>query len=103
MGFFGASLGWNLLVEAYASIRVPFTLKCSSDRNFDLRACFTTPGKEHTWRISIYQSLHVGGEGGLMPDLLIKGQSDKPAEQDVVAYLLHQQTVTLEGIECLEK
>lgn len=54
---------------------------------------FNYSGQEFSLYFRLSQPFQVRGEGRMVPDLFIKGQSDKPTEQNVLAYLCHRQAV----------
>jgi len=88
------------LSEAKASIRVPSiyaeVLFRQQVGSFGLAQHL---GKETVGDLAFEQSVPVLGEGGVMPDLVVHGEPDEPAEQQIVVQLLHQLPLTADGVE----
>jgi hypothetical protein len=57
-----------------------------------------TPGD-----VGFQQAVPVLGEGGVIPDRVVHGQSDEPAEQQVVVDLLDQQTLGAHRVQDLKE
>jgi len=49
------------------------------------------------------KALPVLGEDGMVPDLVVHGQAHKPAKQEIVIQLFHQQSLTANGVQHLEE
>jgi hypothetical protein len=86
---------------AHASISVPFTEKWSSDsKGFD--PLLVQHGRhELAGNVALDQPLAVLGEHRHLPDFGIQRQPNKPAEQQIVAELLHQLPLRAHRIESL--
>src|SRR5438552_8138975 len=85
------STGRKLLCDAQASSNVPSTVKCSSLSSCP-GPCFSqNPLKERFGDVSFQHALPVLGKRAGIPHRVIHAQPHKPAEQQVVIQLLHQQ------------
>jgi len=49
------------------------------------------------------QTLPILGKDGVVPHLVVHGQADKPAKQQIVIQLLHQQALAANGVQHLEQ
>ena len=49
------------------------------------------------------KALPVLGENGMVPDLVVHGQTHEPAKQEIVIQLLHQQSFAADGVKDLEQ
>jgi hypothetical protein len=96
-------LGLKLLWLAQASRSVPSTVKCSSEIRLASLAWVRTAVKRHLRDVALEKPVPVLREDGGIPDGVIRGQPDEPAEQGVVVQLLHELPLappdTVEGLQ----
>src|SRR5882672_1915945 len=69
---------------------------------FDLRMV-QKPGHELREHIAVLQPLAVLGEGGRVPDRIVRRQSHEPAIQKIVVQLLHQLAFRADAVEHLQQ
>src|SRR5437660_3571713 len=84
------SLGRKLFCEAQASISVPSTEKCSSDSSGLTCGWFRSLVMNFVNTSPFCSRSRFLGEGGRVPDRIVRRQSDEPAIQKIVVQLLHQ-------------
>ncbi len=78
-------------------------MKCSAETKFACRAWVRTAVKK-AWAISpLEEPLPVLREHGRIPDGIIQGEPDEPAEQEVVIELLHELPLAPDAVEGLEQ
>ena len=61
------------------------------------------PGHELREHIAVLQPLPVLGEGGRVPDRIVRRQSHEPAVQKIVVQLLHQLAFRADAVEHLQQ
>ena len=84
-------------------MRVPSTVKCSSHSSPAWgRPLFDAPEKGGR-QIRGEEALPILGEDRMVPDLVVHGQAYKPAKQEVVIQLLHQESFAADGVQHLEE
>ena len=49
------------------------------------------------------KALPILGEDGMVPDLVVHGQANKPAKQEILIQLLHQESFAADGVKDLEQ
>ena len=61
------------------------------------------PGHELREHIAVLQPVAVLGEGGRVPDRIVRRQSHEPAIQKIVIQLLHQLAFRADAVEHLQQ
>jgi len=81
---------------------VPSTVKCSSEQPGGSRL-LQDAGEKGRGQVRVEEALLVFGKNGMVPDLIIHGETDKPAQQEIIIKLLHQQAGAADGVQDLQQ
>ena len=97
-----APFGVKLLRPAHASMRVPSTLKCSSESSWRARAwARTRPRRPERRRPEKPLPVRACRRWGLRG--VVHAQAHEPAEEQVVIGLFHELTLAADRVEHLEE
>jgi hypothetical protein len=60
-------------------------------------------GEKSSGQVRVEKALLVLGKEGMVPDLVVHGEPDKPTKQKIVIELLHQQAGAADGVKDLQQ
>jgi hypothetical protein len=72
-------------------------------QQFGRRGLLQNAGKKGRGQVRVKKAFLVLGKNGVVPDLVIHREPDKPAKQEIVIQLLHQQPGATDGIQDLQQ